>query len=142
MKKEPKTKKQYLVDLELDKSSDPTVAEIKTQYRKLSTRYHPDNKKTGNEERFKLITDARNALLNKEFSTEPINSPQDFFDNAQNKVNSFVDEMGTKIKIKDKSKLIYVKLSDNRIVSFDVSSLTKNKKIVVNGEILIFELVK
>ncbi|MBI4149663.1 molecular chaperone DnaJ [Candidatus Woesearchaeota archaeon] len=43
-------------------SKEATTEEIKKAYKKLARQYHPDNKETGNEERFKEINEAAAVL--------------------------------------------------------------------------------
>lgn len=46
----------------LEVSELASLETIRATYRSLSKRFHPDNKKTGNEERFKLISEAHECL--------------------------------------------------------------------------------
>lgn len=61
-----KTKQEYLTILEI-LEENPTEQIIKAQYRKLSKIYHTDNISTGNKEKFILITEAKDALINKTY---------------------------------------------------------------------------
>ena len=52
--------KDYYETLGIDKSA--TTQEVKSAFRKLAKKYHPDNKETGNEEKFKEISEAYQVL--------------------------------------------------------------------------------
>jgi DnaJ-class molecular chaperone len=47
----------------LEVSELASTETIRAAYRSLSKRFHPDNKKTGNEERFKMLTEAHECLI-------------------------------------------------------------------------------
>lgn len=53
----------YYEILEVSELASPET--IQAAYRSLSKRYHPDNKKTGNVERFKIINEANETLVSK-----------------------------------------------------------------------------
>jgi DnaJ-class molecular chaperone len=55
---EPKT---YYEILEVSELASTET--IRAAYRSLSKRFHPDNKKTGSEERFKVLTEAHECLI-------------------------------------------------------------------------------
>lgn len=52
--------KDYYETLGVDKSA--STQDIKSAFRKLAKKYHPDNKETGNEEKFKEISEAYQVL--------------------------------------------------------------------------------
>lgn len=52
----------YYQILGFNSSNGVTESDIKNAYKKLSIKYHPDNKETGDSEQFKLITNAYNFL--------------------------------------------------------------------------------
>src|SRR3989338_1670915 len=54
--------KDYYKVLGLNKNA--TKEEIKKSYKRLARKYHPDNKETGDEERFKEINEAASVLGN------------------------------------------------------------------------------
>ena len=54
----------YYELLQLHQKADPDT--IQRVYRLMAQRYHPDNKETGNTERFRVITDAYQTLVNPE----------------------------------------------------------------------------
>ena len=56
----------YLLILEMTDISNPSIEEIKKQYRKLAKKYHPDIE-NGDEKHFRLITKAYEGIL-KEYS--------------------------------------------------------------------------
>ena len=45
-------------------SKDASAADIKSAFRKLAKKYHPDNKETGDEAKFKEIGEAYAVLSN------------------------------------------------------------------------------
>lgn len=70
----------------LEVSSDASLDEIKSKYRKLAKKYHPDvNKSPDAEEKFKAITEAYESIINPKpqeqtyTSGNPFSSPFDFF---------------------------------------------------------------
>lgn len=50
----------------LEVSEMASTETIRATYRSLSKRFHPDNKKTGDAERFRLITEAHDCLIDEE----------------------------------------------------------------------------
>lgn len=133
-----KTKNEYLKILEFDLTiKDPSDSDIKQQYRKLSLIYHSDNQITGNEAKFREITEAKNALIDKKYEEDP-KSKAEFVDIANTKIMDFLNYVGENIKFDKKTKLICVKLDDKQILTFDVSNLTKNKHFFINGRVFNF----
>ncbi len=59
---------------ELGLSSSATPDEVKAKFRELSKQYHPDNKKTGDEEKFKKINEAQRIINNPPPVQEPFES--------------------------------------------------------------------
>lgn len=137
-----KTKSFYLSILEIT-NQNPDEKEIKSQYRKLCKIYHTDNQKTGDHEKFLLIEEAKEALINGKYEkdTNYTSSSSDFLNFANDKISSFLNTAGKNIKVKklkNKRKLIYHKIDDNNILIIDLSKLTKNKSVIINGEIINF----
>ena len=54
---------QYFEILHL--KSDATIQQVKEQYRRFAQMYHPDKSKKQSEQQFILVTNAKNALLEK-----------------------------------------------------------------------------
>jgi len=48
----------------LELNPNASTEEVKKRYRDLAKKYHPDNKNTGNEEKFKSITEAYENIIN------------------------------------------------------------------------------
>jgi molecular chaperone DnaJ len=51
-------------------SEDCSPDQLKNAFRKLAKQYHPDNKETGNEAKFKQINEAYNRITNNDFPQE------------------------------------------------------------------------
>lgn len=124
-----KTKKQYLSDLELNPNEKYSDSELKSQWRTLTKKYHPDNGSEKNEEQFKLISVACEALISGEFSEigpsggfNKVN-PQDLLNKLNENFMGLLKKGAVEIKEK-KSKIVVI---DNHIVNLDSSSLTKEK---------------
>ncbi|KAL9644132.1 hypothetical protein ABK040_005597 [Willaertia magna] len=89
--------------LKLPKTATPK--EIKNSYLLLAKQYHPDNKQSGNDDHFKLITNAYkilsdpikraeydSELLQEQFKDHPFFKKQQEFNNKQDKDNNKEDE--------------------------------------------------
>lgn len=109
-----KTKQEYLKILQISEEN-PSEQQIKTQYRKLYKIYHTDNVKTGDKDTFILITEAKNALINKTYAEkQPITSFSDLRERSDevsqiinDKLSDFLNIAGENIRkenIKTKKK--------------------------------------
>ena len=61
---------QAMFVLRLQEGSDPEEKDVNRAYRRLVLQYHPDNKLTGNDMKFKLLNKAKEVMLK---SLEPEN---------------------------------------------------------------------
>lgn len=130
-----KTKKQYLIDLELNPDVSHTDIDIKKQYKKLSLKYHTD--KTKDVEKHQLINEAYNSLKNKKFIE---NFPEEEVSYSYNegisieqlheKLYEFMDKVSLKIDLK-KSDFKIIKI-DNNYINFDCRKLKGKKYLLIN----------
>jgi molecular chaperone DnaJ len=60
----------------LEISDGASVDEAKKAFRQLSKKYHPDNKDTGSEDKFKKINEAYQSISNNKFDDSPQRRPQ------------------------------------------------------------------
>lgn len=140
-----KTKKQYLSDLELNPNEKYSDSDIKSQWRTLTKKYHPDNGSEKNEEKFKLISIASESLISGQYDSEnfafgdKINfnkvNPHDLL----NKLND--NFMGVlkkgAVKIEKKSEIIVVNGNIPHVVNIDSSLLTQEKFLKFTNGLLI-----
>ena len=63
--------KEYLLTLELSIDSAVTIEKLKTNYRMLAKKYHPDNQETANEELFKKVQRLCTLLLAHHYKSSP-----------------------------------------------------------------------
>lgn len=129
-----KTKREYIKDLELDEDSQNDAFDesiIKSQWRKLTKKYHPDNGTEKNDAKFKEITEACNALISGKFADEPIKlnkqTAKDILDKLNNNFMGIVNKASTNIDLKKSD--FHVTVVGNRIVNIDASELTKERYI-------------
>lgn len=127
-----KKKSEYLKDLGFSPTSNPTIIEIKSTYRKLSLTHHPD--KGGNEERYKKICEAKEALLNNKFAPEnkeqKVDLPDDIGDRLASKITNFFDNCADKVFVKDE-KIIF-KLIKNNLVCIKLET-NKDQRLLINN---------
>ena len=109
-----------------------TNEQIKKAYRKLSLRFHP-NKKNGNEHKFIQITNAKNTLLNPQFSNGSIKKIKNLTENV---VNNLTKEK--KLQIKNNKVYLLGKptgLNPNNFIKKIIqNSLALNKPLLIEPE--------
>lgn len=133
----------YYDILQIERSA--TQSEIKSAYRKLAIKYHPD-KPNGNEEKFKKIAEAYDVLSDTfkrsqyditGFAELNIENPMDIFENLFNDFkpdifNNFTDNLNSNIKIKSKT-FIFQDNFDEKI-NDAIPDMLNTFKNVISGE--------
>lgn len=123
-----KTKKEYLIDLELDPDREYSESDLKKQYKKLSVKYHED--KTGDSEKHRQIVEAYEAIKSEEYLPEEKSGSFVSLDNLHESLFSMIDRAAFKIDLKKSDNKI-VKIN-NTLINFDTSKLTKSKTIFID----------
>ena len=123
-----KTKREYILDLELDPVQDYSDSELKKQYKKLSLKYHED--KTGNSEKHRLIVEAYDSLKNGVYAPEERPSLHSIsIEDLHDSLFSMINRSAMKIDLKkNDNKMILI---NNTLINLDASKLTKSKTVFI-----------
>lgn len=126
-----KTKREYLIDLELDSSKIYSQEELKKQYKKLSRKYHADL--TDDSEKHRIIVEAYQSLKSGEYLPEEVGGGEFIsIETLHESLFSMIDRGAVKIDLK-KSDNNVVKI-DNNLIFIDDSKLTKPKTVFLKNK--------
>ena len=132
-----KTRAEYLKELGFSPTDSPSPKEIKSAYRKLTLKEHPD--KGGNPEKFRAITEAYEALESGKYLDDKkpdelsVPSADELSSRATNYLYNLLNTASQKVDAKGKKKI--VKLIGNKIVVID-NQATEDKFVKVDDRII------